>query len=206
VWSVGVILYVLLAGYLPFDENTMVALFQKIKNADFEYPDWFSSEARDLLAKILVPDPHSRINLNDIKGHPWMNHADSGPEPSKGDNSAATAGAPAVSNPTGSHSTPTAAAASTSKAAPAAAASTASATASKLPTPPPAAAAAAPAASSPKAPAAATTPPAPPAAAQATSAATPVAARSKSTDSQGETAGGGGGFFGCCASKHYDSV
>jgi serine/threonine protein kinase len=205
VWSVGVILYVLLAGYLPFDENTMVALFQKIKNADFEYPDWFSSEARDLLAKILVPDPHSRINLNDIKGHPWMNHADSGPEPSKGDNSAATAGAPAVSNPTGSHSTPTAAAASTSKAAPAAAASTASATASKLPTPPPAAAAA-PAASSPKAPAAATTPPAPPAAAQATSAATPVAARSKSTDSQGETAGGGGGFFGCCASKHYDSV
>jgi hypothetical protein len=35
---------VLLAGYLPFDENTMVALFQKIKNADFEYPDWFSEE------------------------------------------------------------------------------------------------------------------------------------------------------------------
>jgi len=39
-----VILYVLLAGYLPFDENTMVQLFQKIKNADFEYPDWFSDE------------------------------------------------------------------------------------------------------------------------------------------------------------------
>jgi len=39
-----VILYVLLAGYLPFDENTMVALFQKIKSADFEYPNWFSAE------------------------------------------------------------------------------------------------------------------------------------------------------------------
>ena len=44
VWSIGVILFVLLAGYLPFDENTMVALFQKIKNAEFEYPAWFSSE------------------------------------------------------------------------------------------------------------------------------------------------------------------
>jgi len=39
-----VILFVLLAGYLPFDENTMVALFQKIKNAEFEYPAWFSAE------------------------------------------------------------------------------------------------------------------------------------------------------------------
>jgi serine/threonine protein kinase len=42
VWSMGVILYVLLAGFLPFEENTMVALFLKIKNADFTYPSWFT--------------------------------------------------------------------------------------------------------------------------------------------------------------------
>lgn len=103
VWSIGVILYVLLAGYLPFDENTMAALFQKIKNADFEYPDWFSSEARDLLSKILVPDPHSRAKLSELKNHPWMQHGDSGPTPSQGNNAAATHGAPPVVN---SHPSP----------------------------------------------------------------------------------------------------
>lgn len=108
VWSIGVILYVLLAGYLPFDENTMVALFQKIKNADFEYPDWFSEEARDLLAKTLVPDPQARIRLSDMKTHVWMQHADSGPTPSQGDFSAAQAGAPPVVNAiTDKHTDPT---------------------------------------------------------------------------------------------------
>ena len=42
----GVILYVLLAGYLPFDEGTMVALFAKIKKADYEFPEWFSAEGK----------------------------------------------------------------------------------------------------------------------------------------------------------------
>ena len=59
-WSIGVILYVLLAGFLPFDEPTMVSLFKKIQSGDFSFPTWFSAGARDLIGSILVVDPTQR--------------------------------------------------------------------------------------------------------------------------------------------------
>lgn len=72
VWSCGVILYVLLAGYLPFEEATMVALFKKIKHAEFTYPPWFSEEVKEILDQILKPDPHSRLSLQEIKNCSWL--------------------------------------------------------------------------------------------------------------------------------------
>lgn len=65
------ILYVLLAGFLPFDESTIVALFAKIQNAEFTYPSWFTSEVRSLLDTMLVSDPKVRSSLTQVANHPW---------------------------------------------------------------------------------------------------------------------------------------
>ncbi len=54
------LLYVLLSGCLPFDEDDLVALFAKISNARYEVPPWLSKEAVSLLACMLNPDPTQR--------------------------------------------------------------------------------------------------------------------------------------------------
>ncbi|XP_075519064.1 CBL-interacting serine/threonine-protein kinase 9-like isoform X6 [Primulina tabacum] len=57
VWSCGVILFVLMAGYLPFEEPNLMVLYRKIYKADFSFPPWFSSNAKRLIKRILDPNP-----------------------------------------------------------------------------------------------------------------------------------------------------
>ncbi|XP_062229186.1 CBL-interacting protein kinase 24-like [Phragmites australis] len=72
VWSCGVILYVLMAGYLPFEENNLPSLYEKITAAQYSCPYWFSPGAKSLIQRILDPNPITRITIEEIMGDPWF--------------------------------------------------------------------------------------------------------------------------------------
>lgn len=72
IWSCGVILYVLLAGFLPFQDENIMTMYKKVFKAEFECPPWFSAESKRLISKILVVDPGRRITIGAITRVPWF--------------------------------------------------------------------------------------------------------------------------------------
>ncbi|CAO2822647.1 unnamed protein product [Amaranthus hypochondriacus] len=72
IWSCGIILYVLLAGFLPFEETTLATLYKKINSAAFSCPFWFSPDAKSLIERLLDPNPKTRITIEQIRNDPWF--------------------------------------------------------------------------------------------------------------------------------------
>lgn len=72
VWSCGIILYVLMAGYLPFEEADLPTLFRRISAGEFVCPVWFSAGAKTFIHKILDPDPKTRVKIVEIRKDPWF--------------------------------------------------------------------------------------------------------------------------------------
>ncbi|RLM92249.1 hypothetical protein C2845_PM08G24230 [Panicum miliaceum] len=72
VWSCGVILYALLCGTLPFDDENIPNLFKKIKGGIYTLPSHLSGAARDLIPRMLVVDPMKRITIREIREHDWF--------------------------------------------------------------------------------------------------------------------------------------
>ncbi|EOA22250.1 hypothetical protein CARUB_v10002839mg [Capsella rubella] len=72
IWSCGVVLFVLLAGYLPFHDSNLMEMYRKIGKADFKCPSWFAPEVKRLLCKMLDPNHETRITIAKIKESSWF--------------------------------------------------------------------------------------------------------------------------------------
>ncbi|KAJ3261484.1 hypothetical protein HK103_005319 [Boothiomyces macroporosus] len=73
IWAMGIILYGMVAGNLPFMGDTVTSLFQKIREMDYEIPEHFSWEITALLRLILVEDPDTRIDMESLRFNRWVN-------------------------------------------------------------------------------------------------------------------------------------
>ncbi|ERM97674.1 hypothetical protein AMTRI_Chr01g132530 [Amborella trichopoda] len=72
IWSCGVILFVLMAGYLPFNDPNVMLLYKKIYKGEFRCPKWFSSDLSKLLARLLDTNPETRITIPEIMENRWF--------------------------------------------------------------------------------------------------------------------------------------
>lgn len=72
VWSAGVVLFVLLCGYLPFEDPDTSKLYRKIQTGNYKLPAFLSEQARDIIKGLLDINPDTRFTIEQIKAHPWF--------------------------------------------------------------------------------------------------------------------------------------
>ncbi|KAE8656376.1 CBL-interacting serine/threonine-protein kinase 12 [Hibiscus syriacus] len=72
IWSCGVVLFVLMAGYLPFYDHNIMAMYKKIYKGEFRCPKWFSAFLIRLLIKLLDTRSETRITISEIMENRWF--------------------------------------------------------------------------------------------------------------------------------------
>ncbi|KAF0694234.1 Aste57867_14870 [Aphanomyces stellatus] len=76
IWSLGVILFAMVCGYLPFEDNNTSVLYKKILSGQYKAPNYISPSVQDLIRRILETNPDKRYSLEDIRAHTWCKTLD----------------------------------------------------------------------------------------------------------------------------------
>ncbi|XP_076895244.1 CBL-interacting serine/threonine-protein kinase 7-like [Bidens hawaiensis] len=71
-WSCGIILFMFLAGYLPFDDSNLANMYRKIHQRELGFPDWINKQPRMIIQKLLDPNPHTRMSIETLMSLPWF--------------------------------------------------------------------------------------------------------------------------------------
>lgn len=71
-WSCGVILYVLLAGQVPFDDSNITDMYRKIHRRDYAFPECISKPARSIIFRLLDPNPKTRMSMEKLMQTAWF--------------------------------------------------------------------------------------------------------------------------------------
>jgi 5'-AMP-activated protein kinase catalytic alpha subunit len=77
IWSLGIILYAMACGYLPFEDPNTGKLYKKILNCDYLIPGFISAQCKEMIKKILNTDPITRPKASEIRKNPWYLMIDS---------------------------------------------------------------------------------------------------------------------------------
>jgi len=72
IWALGILLYFMLSGNTPFRGDTVADIKKLILTGEYQTPEYFSPEAKDLIGGILRLVPNSRLTLVEICDHTWM--------------------------------------------------------------------------------------------------------------------------------------
>jgi len=65
-------LYALLVGALPFDDDNLKQLLEKIKKGHFQIPSYVPQDCQELLRKMIEVDPIKRLSLEEVNKHSWV--------------------------------------------------------------------------------------------------------------------------------------